>query len=75
MVISFALKYSCFLFAISINIAYKWTGWFTDIESTFNFSVTVARRVWQVLLLFVTGVAIGKAVDYLLSNGSDSSDS
>ena len=75
MVISFALKYSCFLFAISINIAYKWTGWFTDIESTFNFSVTVAKRVWQVLLLFVTGVAIGKAVDYLLSNGSDSSDS
>ena len=75
MVISFALKYSCFLFALSINIAYKWTGWFTDIESTFNFSVTVARRVWQVLLLFVTGVAIGKAVDYLLSNGSDSSDS
>ena len=68
--ISFSFKFSCFLFAISTNIAYKWTGWFADIESTVNFSFTIARRVWQVLLLFATGVAIGKGIDYLISYGS-----
>ena len=62
--ISISFKFSCFLFGVSIFIAYKWTSWFADTESTFNLSFTIAKRVWQTILFFAVGLVIGKILNF-----------